>query len=245
MRTVTIRPSDSTTSVGSDSLNRQNQLKGMPQVDARVCTRPSPECARASSMRSWCLSRCSSGMSSCASGPWMPSIRALAASPARSTSWLGQYSSRSGAPESGAPASGLPASRMSPAAVPPEARAGPRDRNDPDQIRRTGGERVPARAGDAAEGGQQFGVFDGRPGNAPGPRRAQGTLLFLREGFQGFVDPQRGGERQPGLAAVEVARHRTTSLPWAAPISRSAPRSRGRGPRRPCPCAPRGRWRRR
>ena len=32
-------PSDSTTSVGSDSWNRQNQLNGMPHVEARVWTR--------------------------------------------------------------------------------------------------------------------------------------------------------------------------------------------------------------
>src|SRR6478736_2033871 len=195
MRTVTMWPSASTTSVGSDSWKRQNQLNGMPHVDALVWTRLRPSWARTSSMRSWCLSRCSSGISSWARGPWMPSIRALAASPARRTSWLGQYSNRSGCGAAAVP--DLTASSVAPDGA----------RDNAHQIGPAGGKRIPVGPGDAAQGRQQLGVLHSGAGRLAGAGGLQGLPLLFGERLEGLVDPKRGRERQPGLSVVDAPRH--------------------------------------
>ena len=99
----------------------------------------------------------------------------------------------------------------------------------------------PSGPGDAAQGRQELGVLHGRAGRLAGAGGPQGFLLLLGERLEGLVDPERGRERQPGLSVVDVPRHWITTLPWPAAISPPVPQSPGHGPRRPCPCAPRGR----
>jgi hypothetical protein len=75
------------------------------------------------------------------------------------------------------------------------------------QIRATGGEGIATGARNASQAGLKLRVLDGGPRTVLGAFRHELALLFGREGLEGFVDAQRGRERQTCLAPVKVSSH--------------------------------------
>ena len=213
MRTVTMRPPDSTTSVGSDSWNRQNQLNGMPQVEARVWTRLSAVVGLHLVDALLVLVPLFFRDQQLGQGPVDAFHQGIGRQP-------GAEHQLAGAVQQAGRAAPAAAVLRRPAAS--SRCAGPDGRlpgaaDDAHQIGPAGGKRIPAGAGDPAQGGQQLGVLHGGAGGLARRRRPRRASCWSSgKAVQRLVDPERGRERQAGLPAVEVSRHRITTLPWPA-----------------------------